>query len=144
MKKLTSLLLVVILSLTLANQPIYAWNAHGHRVIASIAFMRLEPYRQLEIANRIRKHPRWDQDFAAKMPEVVKDGDEQVQAEGGSEHADGAVNSQHCPEMDGVDADLHADLVEKRCQDDHDRGGVKEHADDEHSYVHQEENMDRV
>ena len=81
MKKLTSLLLVVILSLTLANQPAFAWNAHGHRVIASIAFMRLEPYRQLEIANRIRKHPRWDQDFAAKMPEVVKDGDEQVQAE---------------------------------------------------------------
>jgi hypothetical protein len=81
MKKLTSLLLVVILSLTLANQPVHAWNAHAHRVIASIAFLRLDPDRRLEIANRIRKHPRWEQDFAAKMPEVVKNGDEQIQAE---------------------------------------------------------------
>ena len=74
-------ILSVVVSLSFAVQPAFAWNAHGHRVIASIAFLRLDPDRRLEIANRIRKHPRWEQDFAAKMPDVIKNGGEQIQAE---------------------------------------------------------------
>ena len=77
----TKSILCIVVAILFVVQPALAWNAHGHRVIASIAFLRLDPDRRLEIANRIRKHPRWEQDFAAKMPDVVKDGDEQIQAE---------------------------------------------------------------
>lgn len=42
---------------------------------------RLPPERRLEIANRIKNHPRWESDFNSKMPDVVKAGDEQVKAE---------------------------------------------------------------
>ena len=81
MKTQTISICLVLLFTLSSIQPAFAWNAHGHRVIASIAFLRLDPDRRLEIANRIRKHPRWEQDFAKWMPAVVKNGDEQIQAE---------------------------------------------------------------
>ena len=72
----------LILAIVLATaQPAHAWNGHCHRVIASIAFQQLEPDRRLELANRIRNHPRFDADFAQKMPNEVKDGDDQMRAE---------------------------------------------------------------
>jgi len=49
--------------------------------MASIAFQRLEPSRQLELANSIRKHPRFNEDFADKMPDDIKAADDQTQAE---------------------------------------------------------------
>jgi len=49
--------------------------------MASIAFQRLEPARRLELADSIRNHPRFDEDFADGMPDDVKTGDEQKQAE---------------------------------------------------------------
>ncbi|MDA8563984.1 hypothetical protein N9L06_05980 [Mariniblastus sp.] len=57
--------------LCLTVQPAIAWNGHGHRVIASIAFQQLEPARRLALADRIRNHPRFDADFAAKTPDEV-------------------------------------------------------------------------
>ncbi len=75
------LIVIVALCLLLPAQGLFAWNGHGHRVIASIAFLRLPLERRLEIANRIKSHPRWESDFASKMPDVVKAGDEQVKAE---------------------------------------------------------------
>ena len=73
---------VLILAIVLATtQPAHAWNGHCHRVIASIAFQRLEPERCLELADRIRNHPRFDADFAEKMPDEVRAGDDQMQAE---------------------------------------------------------------
>ena len=71
----------VVVGLLLAVQPATAWNGHGHRVIASVAFQRLTPARRLELADRIRNHPRYDADFAAKMPDEVKTGDDQIRAE---------------------------------------------------------------
>ena len=62
-------------------QPAAAWNGHGHRVIASIAFQELEPAIRLALADRIRNHPRFDADFAAQMPAQVKAGDDQMKAE---------------------------------------------------------------
>jgi hypothetical protein len=74
----TKLIAIVALCLLLSPQNLYGWNGHGHRVIASIAFLQLSPERRLEIANRIKNHPRWESDFASKMPDVVKAGDEQI------------------------------------------------------------------
>ena len=50
----TKLIAIVALCLLLPAQNLYGWNGHGHRVIASIAFLQLSPERRLEIANRIR------------------------------------------------------------------------------------------
>ena len=74
-------LLLTIVALLFASQPAFAWNGHGHRVIASIAFQELEPDRRLELADRIRNHPRFGEDFDEEMPDEVKAGDEQMQAE---------------------------------------------------------------
>ncbi|MFT5301833.1 MAG: hypothetical protein ACI814_002645 [Mariniblastus sp.] len=75
------ILFALIFSIIFTGQPALAWNGHGHRVIASMAFLRLAPDRRLEIANRIRKHPRWQKDFADKMPPAIKFANAQTQAE---------------------------------------------------------------
>lgn len=75
------LLFSALALLVLIPRPAQAWNDHGHRVIASIAFQKMAPDVRLEVANKIRKHPRWDQDFESKMPDIVRAGDAQVQAE---------------------------------------------------------------
>ena len=59
----TKLIAIVALCLLLPAQNLYGWNDHGHRVIVSIAFLQLPPERRLEIANRIKNHPRWESDF---------------------------------------------------------------------------------
>ena len=71
----------LIAGLLFSTQPAVAWNGHGHRIIASIAFQELEPARRLALADRIRNHPRFDADFASEMPTEVKAGDDQTQAE---------------------------------------------------------------
>lgn len=78
MKKVFWVLLVALLVIP---QNLFAWNEHAHRVIASMAFQRLDPAVRLSISNKIRKHPRWKQDFESRMPDIVKTGDEQIQAE---------------------------------------------------------------
>ena len=77
----TKLFVIFGLCLLLPAQSLFAWNGHGHRVIASIAFLKLSPKSRLQIAARIKNHPRWESDFASRMPEVVKASDDQVQAE---------------------------------------------------------------
>lgn len=77
----TKLFVILGLCLLLPAQNLFAWNGHGHRVIASIAFLKLSPESRLEIAARIKNHPRWESDFASRMPDLVKAGDEQIQAE---------------------------------------------------------------
>jgi hypothetical protein len=47
---------------------VHAWNALGHKVIADIAWMQLKPEQQREIAAVLRRHPRFDEDFAREMP----------------------------------------------------------------------------
>lgn len=48
--------------------PVRAWNALGHRVIADIAWQRLTPETQNAITETLRRHPRFDEDFAKQMP----------------------------------------------------------------------------
>jgi len=61
--------------------PSFAWNARAHKIIASIVFRRLDAETRMDIAARLRKHPRWEEDFESKMPKEVKNGTEEVQAE---------------------------------------------------------------
>lgn len=77
----TKVLVILTLCFFLPAQSLFAWNGNGHRVIASIAFLKLSPAHRLEIANRIRNHPRWESDFATQMPDVVRAGDKQIKAE---------------------------------------------------------------
>jgi hypothetical protein len=49
----------------------HAWNALGHRVVADIAWEQLSPERRKEIVDILRRHPRFDEDFAKKMPRDV-------------------------------------------------------------------------
>jgi hypothetical protein len=52
-------------------QPAHAWNALGHKVIADIAWQRLDPNTRQAIAATLRRHPRFDDDFAKEMPADV-------------------------------------------------------------------------
>jgi hypothetical protein len=52
----------------------YAWNATGHRATAEIAYERLLPEQQDYVVRILRSHPRFNEDFAAHMPEAVADG----------------------------------------------------------------------
>jgi hypothetical protein len=51
--------------------PAQAWNALGHRVVADIAWEQLTPERRTEIVDILRRHPRFDEDFAKQMPADV-------------------------------------------------------------------------
>ena len=57
----------------------YGWNALGHKVVAEIAWRQLEPAERQRIVDILRRHPRFDADFAAKMTDDVLRGDKSVQ-----------------------------------------------------------------
>jgi hypothetical protein len=57
----------------------YAWNALGHKVVAEIAWRELEPADRQAIVDVLRRHPRFDVDFAAKMTDDALAGDKAVQ-----------------------------------------------------------------
>lgn len=56
-----------------------AFNALGHKVVAEIAWRQLEPTDRQQIVAVLRRHPRFDADFAAKMTDDVLRGDKAVQ-----------------------------------------------------------------
>src|SRR5687768_11252541 len=60
-----------LLILTASLSPAHAWNALGHRVVADIAWEQLTPERRKEIVDILRRHPRFDEDFAKEMPSDV-------------------------------------------------------------------------
>jgi hypothetical protein len=43
-----------------------AWNALGHKVVAEIAWRQLSPEQRNTIVETLRRHPRFDADFAGK------------------------------------------------------------------------------
>jgi S1/P1 Nuclease len=73
--------LTILLCSSLVDSPALAWNATGHKVIASIAFRQLAPAEQAKIVAILKKHPRFTEDFADDMPEEVRRGDESMQNE---------------------------------------------------------------
>jgi hypothetical protein len=58
-----------------------AWNAATHKFIASIAFRKLTKTQRMQIADAIRNHPRFVEDFNRKMPEEISSGNAEMQAE---------------------------------------------------------------
>lgn len=56
--------------------PVYAWHDAGHKLTAALAFGYLNEEQRGEIAAVLRAHPRFEQDFAAAMPDDVAYGSE--------------------------------------------------------------------
>src|SRR5258708_5208566 len=66
---------------TVAASPAYAWNATGHKIIASIAFRQLTADEQAKVVAMLKKHPRYTEDFADQIPEDVRSAGEAAQNE---------------------------------------------------------------
>jgi hypothetical protein len=61
--------------------PALAWNATGHKIIASIAFRQLSEAEQGRIVDVLKRHPRFAEDFADAMPDEVVQSDELTRRE---------------------------------------------------------------
>jgi hypothetical protein len=46
----------------------FGWHDAGHKIIASIAYRRLEAPEREQLVAILRKHPRFQEDFAARIP----------------------------------------------------------------------------
>ena len=58
----------LVLALLLASAPALAWHDRGHREIAYIAWNAMEERQKTEVAEVLRAHPRFDEDFYARLP----------------------------------------------------------------------------
>jgi hypothetical protein len=70
---------LLVWSVTVA--PASAWNATGHKIIASIAFRQFTAAEQSKIVEILKRHPRFDEDFVEHMPDDVRRGTEAGQNE---------------------------------------------------------------
>ena len=61
--------------------PAQAWNAAGHKIIASIAFRQLTAGEQAAVIELLKRHPRFAVDFADLMPAEVRSADDASQRE---------------------------------------------------------------
>ena len=59
---------VALATFLLLASPAFAWNALGHKVVCKIAWDSIDSETQDEIVAAIRRHPRYDQDFAKDLP----------------------------------------------------------------------------
>src|SRR3954447_14613406 len=57
----------------------YAWNSLGHKVVAEIAWQQLDPATRQSIVDVLRRHPRFDADFAGKMEDNAQKASKSVQ-----------------------------------------------------------------
>ena len=71
---------VPALLLLFAASPALAWHWNGHRLTAQIAFDLLSEQQQQQVTAILRAHPRFDQDFAPRMPDDVANDSELEQA----------------------------------------------------------------
>lgn len=84
---MTRCAIAMLIGLTLTPTDVWAWNAAGHRTIASIIWRRLPEERRAELAELLTHHPRYQQDFVDSFPESVKDADPMVKGEWLLQHA---------------------------------------------------------
>ena len=75
--KLSSLI-VALLTASLASQA-FAWNSLGHKVVAELAWQQLKPEQRKSIVEVLRRHPRFDRDFAQKMDDNALTGDKAIE-----------------------------------------------------------------
>jgi len=59
--------------------PTLAWNALGHEVVAEIAWQQLSAEQRQNIVDILRRHPRFDTDFANEMDDDTLKGDKASQ-----------------------------------------------------------------
>ena len=64
---------IVALTLLLSSTQALAWNGAGHRLVALVAYERLDADTRERVVALLKKHPRFNQDFTNKMPQKVKD-----------------------------------------------------------------------
>jgi hypothetical protein len=69
---------IATLAILLAS-PALAWNALGHRVVAEIAWQQIDPETRQEVVDTLKRHPRFGEDFIARMPADVANGDQERQ-----------------------------------------------------------------
>lgn len=79
--------LAIWLSIFLVAPPAFAWNALGHKVVAEIAWHELNPDQRMRVVNILRRHPRFDADFAGKMTDDVLRGNKTMQDQWIFQHA---------------------------------------------------------
>jgi hypothetical protein len=72
--------IVVATLAVFACAPAMAWNDVGHKATAALAFDLLSGEAQLAAGRILMSHPRFEQEFAAPMPEGVRRGSEREQA----------------------------------------------------------------
>ncbi len=65
----------VLLSLIVAAPRALAWNDPGHMVAALLMYDALSADDQAALAKLLRSHPRYQEDFVALMPDVVRGAD---------------------------------------------------------------------
>src|SRR5882757_4767368 len=65
----------------------FAWSALGHKTVAEIAWRQLDPAIRQSIVDTLRRHPRFDKDFAAKEDDKSLTGDKAVEDEWIFQHA---------------------------------------------------------
>jgi hypothetical protein len=66
---------LVALALTLLPQPASAWNDAGHRLIALVAWERLDDPTRAAIVHVLKSHERFGEDFKGRMPQDIRDAD---------------------------------------------------------------------
>ena len=71
---------LAVLVLWFVMPPAYAWHEAGHKMIAGIAFELLSEKQQQQVAAILTAHPRFKQDFAARMPPEIASSSERAQA----------------------------------------------------------------
>lgn len=72
--RVTALALFIV-----AANPAYAWNSLGHKVVAELAWRQLDAPTRQSIVDTLRRHPRFDTDFAAKMSDDAAKSDKATQ-----------------------------------------------------------------
>jgi hypothetical protein len=72
-------LCAVVAIAVLDASEVRAWNALGHKVVAEIAWRQLKPAERQPIVDTLRRHPRFDADFVAKMEDDAAKGGKDVQ-----------------------------------------------------------------
>lgn len=65
------ILIISILSLLLGVSPAFAWHDSGHRLTAHIAYDAMTAEEQETVITTLESHPRYAEDFFARMPESI-------------------------------------------------------------------------
>lgn len=79
--RLRNVLGVFVLALLLLNSSAFGWGARGHKIIGSIAYLKLSPQARQKVAELLRHHPRFAEDFQNEMPAEIASADVEMQNE---------------------------------------------------------------